>query len=104
MPENETDARGWTYYAKVEPLADGRWEVAVWSGDPMWRRSSGAFPREVAQRLGLDLRQIRRAFRSERRARKFALRAIALCEKRHTAKFDREEFTVRVLPPEGTTT
>lgn len=99
MQKNENGARDWTYYAKVEPLADGRWEVAVWSGDPFWKHSSGAFPREVAQRLDLELWQIRKAFRSERRARKFALRAIALCEKRHAAKFDREEFTVRVLPP-----
>jgi hypothetical protein len=94
----QTGETGGTYYARVEPLADSGWEVSVWSSDPFWAKSAGRFPRGVAERLGLPLDAVTRKVRTERRARRVAKKVVALCEKRHAAKYDRESFTVTQEP------
>lgn len=95
----EVVGRQWRYYAKVTPLPDGKWEVAVWSGDPFWNRTNGVFPRFVAARLSLPLYAVQRVVRTDRQARRVGARMVARCEKRHAAKFEREAFEVpRTLP------
>ena len=80
------------YEARIEPQADGGWAISIWSLDPFYERSAGAFPRSVAERLGLGWDQTERWAKDERRARKLAVKMLAECERRHAAKYDRKGF------------